>query len=120
MTVVAGGAEKNKQPSRCVWAILSCCAPANSNIRYTCFDVLGCSTAFWNTNPCVPAIIKAVLDQANSFYGGGGGGGGSPNATTTTAAPPPTTAAPPATTAAAAPDGLLAALSAGAVAAVAA
>lgn len=106
VTVVAGGAEKNKEPSRCVWAILSCCAPANSNIRYTCFDILGCSTAFWNTNPCIPAIIKTVLDQATIYYGGGG----SSNDTTTTAAPPTTTTA--------APDGL-AALSTGTVATVA-
>lgn len=69
VTIVAGGTEKGKEPSRCVWAILSCCAPSNTPIRYTCFDVLGCSTAFWDTNPCVPAIIKTALDQATQFYG---------------------------------------------------
>ncbi|XP_025208719.1 uncharacterized protein LOC112604068 isoform X2 [Melanaphis sacchari] len=67
--IVTGGTEKGKEPSRCVWAILSCCAPANTPIRYTCFDVLGCSTAFWDSNPCVPAIIKAALDQATEYYG---------------------------------------------------
>ncbi|VVC33363.1 Hypothetical protein CINCED_3A023401 [Cinara cedri] len=67
--VIAGGAEKGKEPSRCVWAILSCCAPANTPIRYTCFDVLGCSAAFWDTNPCVPAILLTALDQATAYYG---------------------------------------------------
>lgn len=69
VTIVAGATEKGKEPSRCVWAILSCCAPSNTPIRYTCFDVLGCSTAFWDTNPCVPAIIKTALDQATQYYG---------------------------------------------------
>ncbi|KAL4121164.1 hypothetical protein QTP88_013729 [Uroleucon formosanum] len=69
VTIVTGGTEKGKEPSRCVWAILSCCAPSNTPIRYTCFDVLGCSTVFWDTNPCVPAIIMTALDQANKYYG---------------------------------------------------
>jgi len=86
VTIVAGGTEKGKEPSRCVWAILSCCAPSNTPIRYTCFDVLGCSTAFWDTNPCVPAIIKTALDQATQFYGDAA----STNRTTT---PAPTTPA---------------------------
>lgn len=92
VTIVAGGAEKGKEPSRCVWAILSCCAPANTPIRYTCFDVLGCSAAFWDTNPCVPAILKTALDQATQFYG---------TATNRTTTPAPT---PPAVPAAAATD----------------
>lgn len=69
VTVVVGGAEKGKEPSRCVWAILACCAPANTPIRFTCFDMLGCSTAFWDTNPCVPAIVRTALDQATKYYG---------------------------------------------------
>ncbi|XP_015368721.1 PREDICTED: uncharacterized protein LOC107165137 isoform X2 [Diuraphis noxia] len=96
VTIVAGGSEKGKEPSRCVWAILSCCAPANTPIRYTCFDVLGCSTAFWDTNPCVPAIIKTALDQATQYYD------------TTTSVNRTTTAAPtpPAVPAAAATDNM--------------
>lgn len=94
VTIVAGGTEKGKEPSRCVWAILSCCAPSNTPIRYTCFDVLGCSTAFWDTNPCVPAIIKTALDQATQFYGTG-------MSTNRTATPVPT---PPAVPAAASTD----------------
>ncbi|XP_060867103.1 uncharacterized protein LOC132942577 [Metopolophium dirhodum] len=97
VTIVAGGTEKGKEPSRCVWAILSCCAPSNTPIRYTCFDVLGCSTAFWDTNPCVPAIIKTALDQATQFYG-------TTMATNRTATPVPT---PPAVPAAASTDNVV-------------
>lgn len=89
VTVVTGGVEKGKEPSRCVWAILSCCAPANTLIRYTCFDVLGCSTAFWDTNPCVPAILKTALDQATQYYG-------PTTSTNRTVTPAPTPAASPA------------------------
>lgn len=69
VTIIAGGADNGKEPSRCVWAILSCCAPANAPVQYTCFDLLGCSTAFWDTDPCVPAIIRAALEQATKYYG---------------------------------------------------
>ncbi|CAH1721330.1 unnamed protein product [Aphis gossypii] len=95
VTIVTGGTEKGKEPSRCVWAILSCCAPSNTPIRYTCFDVLGCSTAFWDTNPCVPAIIKTALDQATQYYGA------ATNSNRTTTPAPPT---PPAVPAAASTD----------------
>ncbi|XP_050537982.1 uncharacterized protein LOC126903608 isoform X2 [Daktulosphaira vitifoliae] len=67
--VVTGGTDNGKEPSRCVWAILSCCAPANSPVRYTCFDVLGCSSAFWESNPCVPPVIKVALEEAVKYYG---------------------------------------------------
>ncbi|XP_050424742.1 uncharacterized protein LOC126835911 isoform X2 [Adelges cooleyi] len=67
--VIAGGANNGKEPSRCVWAILSCCVPANMPVKFTCFDVLGCSSAFWDTNPCVPAIIKVAMDEATKYYG---------------------------------------------------
>lgn len=110
MAIVAGGTENGKEPSRCVWAIMSCCAPANTPIRYTCFDVLGCSTAFWDTNPCVPAIIKTALDQATMYYAP------TTNGTKTPADPPATQ--PPATTQAPAASNtvtmdLMAALTAG-------
>lgn len=97
VTIVTGGAQKGKEPSRCVWAILSCCAPANTPVRYSCFDVLGCSTAFWDTNPCVPAILRAALEQATLYYGPVTS---NKNGTETPATTPPS-AAPPATTAAA-------------------
>lgn len=112
VTVVTGGAENGKEPSRCVWAILSCCAPANTPIRYSCFDVLGCSAAFWDTNPCVPAILKTALDQATIYYG---------PATATNRTATPTPAAPAAPNAAAAATmSLMDALTAGVSAATAA
>lgn len=94
VNIVAGGTENGKEPSRCVWAILSCCAPANSPIRYTCFDVLGCSSAFWDTNPCVPPIVQAALEQATKFY--------VPSTSTNSTEAPPTTSPPPSTQAPAA------------------
>lgn len=104
VAIVTGGTENGKEPSRCVWAILSCCAPANTPIRYTCFDVLGCSTAFWDTNPCVPAIVKTALDQATMYYAP------TTNGTKTTDVPPTTQA--PAASNTVATD-LMAALTAG-------
>lgn len=95
---MTGGAQKGKEPSRCVWAILSCCVPANAPVRYSCFDVLGCSTAFWDTNPCVPAIMRAALEQATLYYGPVVNKNGTETPATT---PPP--AEPPTTTDAAAP-----------------
>ncbi|XP_025420707.1 uncharacterized protein LOC112690831 [Sipha flava] len=94
VSIVAGGVEKGKEPSRCVWAILSCCAPSNTPIRYTCFDVLGCSTAFWDTNPCVPAILKAALDQATQFYGPTTATNRTETPTTMPPSPPPTSPTP--------------------------
>jgi len=87
VAIVAGGTENGKEPSRCVWAILSCCAPANTPIRYTCFDVLGCSTAFWDTNPCVPAIVNTALDQATAYYAPTANGTKAPDLPPTTKAP---------------------------------
>ncbi|XP_060844043.1 uncharacterized protein LOC132924004 isoform X1 [Rhopalosiphum padi] len=110
VSIVTGGTEKGKEPSRCVWAILSCCAPANTPIRYTCFDVLGCSTAFWDTNPCVPAIIQTALDQATQYYG-------TATSTNRTTTPAPT---PPATPAAASTDNIVSLMSGSSTAAAAA
>ncbi|KAF6208226.1 hypothetical protein GE061_016678 [Apolygus lucorum] len=57
-----------KNPSPCVWAIVSCCSPGNANIRYSCFELLGCQGAFWDLSPCEPRVVQAAANTALMFY----------------------------------------------------
>ncbi|KAK9507015.1 hypothetical protein O3M35_008848 [Rhynocoris fuscipes] len=66
-----GGGSNNtsvEQPSKCVWAIVACCSPGSLNIRYTCFELLGCQGAFWDVNPCESRITMAAANTALKFY----------------------------------------------------
>ncbi|XP_065156790.1 uncharacterized protein hdly isoform X1 [Atheta coriaria] len=56
------------QPSRCVWAIISCCQGNNQNISYSCFEQLGCTGAFWDKSPCDSDFAKAAVDIALQYY----------------------------------------------------
>ncbi|XP_073978054.1 hadley isoform X2 [Rhodnius prolixus] len=56
------------EPSRCVWAIVACCAPGSTSIRYTCFELLGCQGAFWDVNPCDNRVVMAAANTALRFY----------------------------------------------------
>jgi hypothetical protein len=58
-------------PSRCVWAIISCCSPGSSNVRNPCFELLGCSGPFWDTNPCNEGMANAALKVVGEFYSNG-------------------------------------------------
>jgi hypothetical protein len=58
-------------PSRCVWAIISCCSPGSSNVRNPCFELLGCPGPFWDTNPCNERITGAALKVVGEFYSNG-------------------------------------------------
>jgi hypothetical protein len=58
-------------PSRCVWAIISCCSPGSSNIRNPCFELLGCPGPFWDTNPCNESITGTALKVVGEFYSNG-------------------------------------------------
>lgn len=60
-----GGAEA---PSRCIWAVISCCSPVSTNVRYACFEQLGCPGSFWDQNPCSREITAAALNVAQRFY----------------------------------------------------
>ncbi|GLV41084.1 hadley [Carabus blaptoides fortunei] len=55
-------------PDRCVWAIISCCNPASQEIRYNCFERLGCQGAFWDDSPCRREVTLAALDAAQKYY----------------------------------------------------
>lgn len=57
-----------RELNRCVWSIISCCSPTDNNIRYNCFENLGCPGAFWDRNPCSREVIQAALNAANAFY----------------------------------------------------
>uniref|UniRef100_A0A224XY62 Putative conserved secreted protein n=1 Tax=Panstrongylus lignarius TaxID=156445 RepID=A0A224XY62_9HEMI len=66
-----GGGQRNvtaTEPSRCVWAIVACCAPGSTSIRYTCFELLGCQGAFWDVNPCDNRVVMAAANTALRFY----------------------------------------------------
>jgi hypothetical protein len=58
-------------PSRCVWAIISCCSPGSSNVRNPCFELLGCPGPFWDTKPCNEKITGAALKVVGEFYSNG-------------------------------------------------
>lgn len=58
-------------PSRCVWAIVSCCTPRSTQVRHACFETLGCQGPFWDTNPCDGQITQYAAKAALEFYGTG-------------------------------------------------
>lgn len=55
-------------PSRCVWGIVNCCSRQDINIRYTCFERIGCQGAFWDLNPCGEDILDAALSEADQYF----------------------------------------------------
>ena len=66
---IGGTGEKNSTgPSKCVWSIVACCAPGSKNIRYSCFELLGCPGAFWGTNPCEEKVVMAAANTALKYY----------------------------------------------------
>ncbi|XP_050333771.1 uncharacterized protein LOC126761522 [Bactrocera neohumeralis] len=52
----------------CVWAIASCCAPNDSEVRYGCFQRYGCNLVFWNLNPCADNIRDNVIDYLSKQF----------------------------------------------------
>ncbi|PSN34088.1 hypothetical protein C0J52_26574 [Blattella germanica] len=56
------------QPTKCVWAIISCCSPGSNRVRYPCFELLGCPGPFWDSNPCQEGIASAAVRVAGDFY----------------------------------------------------
>lgn len=56
-------------PSRCVWAIVSCCTATSADISYACFEQLGCSGPFWDNSPCDSELARAAIDRAMQYYG---------------------------------------------------
>lgn len=61
-------APSTSQPTRCVWAIISCCTANSGQVRYECFEQLGCSGAFWDTSPCESEVARAAIDTAMKYY----------------------------------------------------
>lgn len=55
-------------PSRCVWAIISCCGVSSAAVSYNCFEQLGCNGAFWDNSPCDSAFARAAIDSAMKYY----------------------------------------------------
>nr|CAD7448473.1 unnamed protein product [Timema bartmani] len=58
-------------PSRCVWSIVSCCVPGSAEVRYRCFELLGCDGAFWGSSPCSHDFGWAAIAAITKFYGVG-------------------------------------------------
>ncbi|XP_031338545.1 uncharacterized protein LOC116167343 isoform X1 [Photinus pyralis] len=56
------------QPSRCVWAIISCCSASSNTVSYDCFEQLGCNGAFWDNSPCDSEIARAAISTAMNYY----------------------------------------------------
>ncbi|KAL3277061.1 hypothetical protein HHI36_012422 [Cryptolaemus montrouzieri] len=55
-------------PSRCVWAIVSCCSTASSDVSNECFEQLGCSGPFWDVKPCESEFAKSAIESALNYY----------------------------------------------------
>nr|CAD7265191.1 unnamed protein product [Timema shepardi] len=55
-------------PSRCVWSIVSCCVPGSVEVRYRCFELLGCNGAFWDSSPCSHDFGWAAIAAITKFY----------------------------------------------------
>lgn len=60
-------APQPKAPSRCVFAIVTCCSRSNSQVRYSCFERFNCHGAFWDYNPCTPLIIDAAAEEIEIY-----------------------------------------------------
>lgn len=55
------------QPSRCVWAIISCCS-GTADVSYDCFEQRGCPGAFWDNSPCSNDFAQAAIAAALNYY----------------------------------------------------
>lgn len=62
-------ASNSKRPTRCVWAIVSCCTASSGQVNFDCFEELGCQGPFWDTNPCDSEVARAAIANALKFYG---------------------------------------------------
>jgi hypothetical protein len=60
-----------EDPSRCVWAIVSCCSPGSNKVRHACFELLGCPGPFWDTNPCNKGMTASAVKVVYRFYSSG-------------------------------------------------
>lgn len=55
------------QPSKCVWAIISCCSSSGA-VSYDCFEQRGCPGPFWGKLPCESDFAKSALAAALNYY----------------------------------------------------
>ncbi|XP_055903564.1 uncharacterized protein LOC129939548 [Eupeodes corollae] len=63
---VASQPSASRGISSCIWAITSCCT-SSEQIRYQCFERLGCSGAFWDLNPCADDILRLAVQAADQY-----------------------------------------------------
>lgn len=59
---------KGRQPSNCVWAIISCCSGTSSSVSYSCFEQYNCVGAFWDSSPCDSDFARAAVNTAENYY----------------------------------------------------
>lgn len=65
------GLSDPSEPTKCTWAIVACCAPGNNEVRYNCFELMGCPGLFLGQNPCTPRFVEAATQSALNFYRSG-------------------------------------------------
>ncbi|KAF5300072.1 hypothetical protein FQA39_LY11264 [Lamprigera yunnana] len=65
---VAPPPSNDNLPSRCVWAIISCCSASSNAVSYDCFEQLGCNGAFWDDSPCDNDIARAAISNVMNYY----------------------------------------------------
>ncbi|KAG7169296.1 hypothetical protein Hamer_G025485 [Homarus americanus] len=60
-----------QQQNPCLWSIVLCCSASTQSARDNCFEEVGCTGAWFDTNLCSPEYISAVQRQiAQSFTSG--------------------------------------------------
>lgn len=57
-----------RQPSNCVWAIISCCSGTSPRVSYSCFEQYNCVGAFWDSSPCDSDFARAAVNTAENYY----------------------------------------------------
>lgn len=55
-------------PSKCAWAVVSCCSDASTKTPDYCFEERGCPGPFWDRSPCESDFAKAAIKRALKFY----------------------------------------------------
>ncbi|XP_044258069.1 uncharacterized protein LOC123007095 [Tribolium madens] len=66
-TTVSTPVFRPNEPSRCVWAIISCCS-STAEVSYDCFEQRGCPGAFWDQSPCDNDFAQAAIAAALNYY----------------------------------------------------
>ncbi|XP_045467789.1 uncharacterized protein LOC123676119 [Harmonia axyridis] len=58
------------KPSKCAWAILSCCSTTSEELNHKCFREMECEEKYWNVNICSEEFKSVAILTAYKYYNG--------------------------------------------------